>query len=295
METGIPNEGHFAKKQGRSPPLWASAKPPHVARAPAPPTNPPKVARAAAAPPPRPNSGVPPKDEHRYVPDEVLFELAAGVSPQTADAIARRERLQRLASQPLELIGTTLYRYKIKDKRSVPTVVAALERDARIGTVQPNYLYRLQGEQNGRFAENQYAGPKMHLPEAHTISNGGNALVAVIDSGIDSTHPEISGAITESFDAVDSGNGGKAIPGSSADGIVHGTEVAGIIASHTALTGVAPQAHILAVRAFAKSGGRTTVLGTTYDILAGTEWAVKHKAQVVNMRAARSRSVTGAR
>ena len=73
------------------------------------------------------------------------------------------------------------------------------------------------------------------------------------------------------------------MPGNASDGMVHGTEVAGIIASHAALTGVAPQARILAVRAFAKGGGRTAVAGTTYDILAGTEWAVKHKAQVVNM------------
>ena len=239
-----------------------------------PPTEPTRIARG---PGPRP-SGVPPKDEHRYVPDEVLFELRAGVSPQTIDEIARRQRLQRLASQPLALIGTTLYRYKIKDKRSVPTVVAVLERDARIGTVQPNYLYRLQGVQNGPLAGNQYADPKMHLPEAHTISNGGNTLVAVINS----THPEISGAITGSFDAIDGGNGEKAMPGNAADGMVHGTEVAGIIASRAALTGVAPQARILAVRAF-KGGGGAAVLGTTYDILAGTEWAVKHKAQVVNM------------
>jgi hypothetical protein len=63
------------------------------------------------------------------VPDEVLFERRAGVSPQTIDEITRRQRLQRLASQSLELIGTTLYRYKIKDKRSVPKVVAVLERD----------------------------------------------------------------------------------------------------------------------------------------------------------------------
>ncbi|MGH6835063.1 MAG: S8 family peptidase [Methylocella sp.] len=213
-----------------------------------------------------------------------MFELAAGVSPQTADAIARRQRLQRLALQPLELIGTTLYRYKIRDKRSVPTVVAILERDARIGTVQPNYLYRLQqSDQNGSLAGNQYAGFKMHLPEAHAISNGEKTLVAVIDSGIDSTHPEISGAITGSYDAIDGGNGKQTLPGNLADGPVHGTEVAGIIASHAALTGVAPQAHLLAVRAFAKGGGRTAVLGTTFDILAGTEWAVKHKAQVVNM------------
>lgn len=124
-------------------------------QAPKPPTNqePPQIARVSG---PRP-SGVPPKDEHRYVPDEVLFEVRAGVSPQTIDEITRRQRLQRLASQSLELIATTLYRYKIKDKRSVPTVVAALERDARIATVQPNYPYRLQGEQNGLLAWSQNA------------------------------------------------------------------------------------------------------------------------------------------
>jgi subtilisin family serine protease len=264
--------------QAEPPPPQAPKPPTNQHAATPPPTEPPRIARVSG---PRP-SGVPPKDEHRYVPDEVLFELRAGVSPQTIDAIARRQRLQRLASQPLELIGTTLYRYKIMDKRSVPTVVAVLERDARIATVQPNYLYRLQGEQNGPLAGNQYAGPKMHLPEAHTISNGGNTLVAVIDSGIDSTQPEIAGTITESFDAIDGGNGGKAIPGSSADGIVHGTEVAGIIASHADLTGVAPQAHILAVRAFKRLGG-AAVAGTTYDLAVGTDWAVKHNAQVVNM------------
>jgi subtilisin family serine protease len=141
----------------------------------------------------------------------------------------------------------------------VPTVVAVLEQDARIGTVQPNYLYRLQGAQNGSLAGNQYAGPKMHLTEAHRISNGVKTLVAVINSGIDSKQPEIADTITESFDAIDGGNGEKATPGTE----VHGTEVAGIIASHAGLTGVAPQAHLLAVRAFAKGGGRTAVAGTT--------------------------------
>jgi hypothetical protein len=108
---------------------------------PSPPASPPQTAKVV---PPLPKTGVPPAKEHRYVPDEVLFELRPGVVPQTADAIARRERLQRLASQNLELIGTTLYRYRIKDKRSVPAVVAALQADPSVGAVQPNYLYRLQ-------------------------------------------------------------------------------------------------------------------------------------------------------
>ncbi|MGH6839451.1 MAG: S8 family peptidase, partial [Methylocella sp.] len=206
-----------------------------------------------------------------------MFELRKDVSPQTADAvadgIAQRERLQRLASQSLELIGTTLYRYKIKDKRSVPAVIASLERYPQVAAVQPNYVYTLQqAGQNGHFDEEQYAVPKMHLSEAHMISNGEKTLVAVIDSGIDWTHPEISGAVTRGFNAI-GGDWEKA---------QHGTEIAGIIASHADLTGVAPQARLLAVRAF-KAGGNVAVVGETFDILAGIEWAVKNKAQVVNM------------
>jgi hypothetical protein len=113
----------------------------------------------------------------------------------------------------------------------VPTVVAVLERDARIGTVQPNYLYRLQGAQNGPLAGNQYAGPKTHLPEAHRISNGVKTLVAVIDSESIRPIPRLRTRSPRSFDAIDGGNR-EAMPGNAADGMVHGTEVAGIIASH---------------------------------------------------------------
>jgi subtilisin family serine protease len=256
-------------------PASAPPRPPHKNGKVPPAPIEPAIAKAS---PPHPNSGVPAIDERRFVQREVLFELRKDVSPQTADAvadaIARRERLQRLASQSLDLIGTTLYRYKIKDKRSVPAVIASLERYPQVAAVQPNYVYTLQqAGQNGHFVEEQYAVPKMHLAEAHMISNGEKTLVAVIDSGIDWTHPEISGAVTRGFNAI-GGDWEKA---------QHGTEIAGIIASHAALTGVAPQAHILAVRAFAIGGGRTAVAGTTYDILAGIEWAVKNKAQVVNM------------
>jgi hypothetical protein len=144
---------------------------------------------------PRPNSGVPAAGEHRFVPDEVLVELRPEVSPQTAGVIAKRERLRLLASQRLALIGTTMYRYRIVGKRSVGAIVAALEADPRIAAVQPNYLYTLQNERTGGLAEAQYVIPKMRLTEAHAISNGAKTLVAVIDSGIDRNHTELSNSV----------------------------------------------------------------------------------------------------
>jgi subtilisin family serine protease len=233
------------------------------------------VARPSPAPalPPRPNSGLPVAAEHRFVPDEVLFELRPDVSPQIANTIVKRERLRQLASQRLALIGTTMYRAQIMGKRSLATVITALEADPRIAAVQPNYLYTLQGESSGGLVEAQYAIPKMHLAEAHAISNGAKTLVAVIDSGIDQTHPEISNTVKESFDA-DGTNGQPA---------VHGTAVAGIIAAHAELTGIAPQARVLAVRAFSPADAKSAARGTTYDIRTGIEWSEQHGARIVNM------------
>jgi hypothetical protein len=128
---------------------------------------------------------------NRFVADEVLVEVRPDISVEMADAIAKQERLRPLASQRLPLIGNNV---PLPDRRQA-TVIAALEAEPRIAAVQPNYLYTLQSEPTGGLAEAQYVVPKMRLTEAHAISNGTKTLVAVIDSGIDRNHPEISNAV----------------------------------------------------------------------------------------------------
>jgi subtilisin family serine protease len=64
---------------------------------------------------------------------------------------------------------------------------------------------------------------------------------------------------------------------------VHGTAVAGIIAAHAELMGVAPQTRILAVRAFGGTDAKAPARGTTYDIRAGIERSELHGARIVNM------------
>ncbi len=100
---------------------------------------------------------------------------------------------------------------------------------------------------------------------------GDNVLVAVIDSGIDVSHPELDGAIAASFDTLD----GPRAPHS------HGTAIAGLIAAHAKLMGAAPAAHILAVRAFDQAGPRAE--GSTFNILKGLDWAAVTGARVINM------------
>lgn len=217
-------------------------------------------------------SGAPPVNERRLVPDEVVIELSNSVSAQQIDALQRRFQLTRIESHAFQLSNTTLYRWRILDRRSVAAVVRALEADRLVASAQPNYLFTLQqSETRSEGDPAQYGLAKLHLPQAHAISRGDNVLVAVIDSGVDVNHPELAGSIAESFDAL------SASPAPHK----HGTAIAGLIVAHGKLMGSAPAAKILAVRAFdPKDAGPE---GTTFNILKGIDWAATHGARIINM------------
>lgn len=220
----------------------------------------------------RNGTGVPPAGERRYVPDEVVVEIGGAPTDQQIQALATQFRLVRLESLRIALTNTTFLRWRIPDRRPVPAVVRSLERDARVRTAQPNYLYVTAESaaappppSEGDPA--QYALAKLRLGEAHGLARGDKVKVAVIDSGIDVEHPELAGVIAGQYDALDSKEGPHP----------HGTGIAGIIAAHARLMGAAPAVQILAVRAF----GATQ--GSTFSILKGLDWAVTQNARVINM------------
>jgi len=217
-------------------------------------------------------SGAPPANERRLVPDEVVIELSNSVSPQTIDALQRRFRLERLEQQSFQLTGTTFYRWRIPDRRSVAAVVRAVEGDRVVTSAQPNYLFTLQQDAAKLKGDPaQYELAKLRLPQAHALASGDRILVAVIDSGVDASHPELAGAVVQSYDALET----PAAPHK------HGTAIAGLIAAHGKLLGSAPRAQILAIRAFDPAG--TGAEGNTFSILKSLDWAAANGARVINM------------
>jgi subtilisin family serine protease len=174
---------------------------------------------------------------------------------------------------PLRLIGRSIHRWRIDDGRSVTAVIRSLAGEARIVGAQPNYLFAQEGadEHGERPKEEgdpaQYVVAKLHLTEAHRLATGDHVLVAVIDSGIDTAHPDLAGSVAASFDAL----GPHEIH-------FHGTAMAGAIAAHGRLMGVAPRVRLLAVRSLDANGQ-----GTTLSIADGIDWAVARRARVLNM------------
>ena len=188
--------------------------------------------------------------------------------------MAQRFGLTMLTQQTIAMLGRTVYTFRITNGRSVREVIPQVEASGLNAAVQPNYTFALTQDQNNPNPDlgdpAQYTVKKLHLAEAHRISKGENAVIAVIDSEIDPNQPDLAGAVTDRFDA---GCGA-----SSPD--AHGTGMAGAIASHVRLLGVAPRANIIAICAF---GGVGQPKATSIKILKGLDYAIQHGARIVNM------------
>jgi hypothetical protein len=90
------------------------------------------------------SSGVPPADERRYAPDEVLMEFAGLPSDRTFNALAARYRLVPIEARRIVLTDSTWVRWRIADGRSVPAVIRAIEAGGEARSAQPNYVFVLQ-------------------------------------------------------------------------------------------------------------------------------------------------------
>ena len=219
--------------------------------------------------------GMPPRGERRFVLDEVITAFSSTATPAAIEQLARRYNLTQLELQSLPLSGSTLYRWRINGRRPVGDLIGALEDDRLVTRVQPNYIFSLQEDapklasQSQSYAS-QYVLAKLQVEQAHHIATGKSILVALIDSEIDAKNPDLDAAIAKNFDAL----GGEDKPHT------HGTAMAGAIAAHLKLMGIAPGAQLLAARAF---DDNRDAKGTSFAIYKSLQWAADNGARIVNM------------
>ncbi|TCB90694.1 type VII secretion-associated serine protease [Micromonospora zingiberis] len=120
----------------------------------------------------------------------------------------------------------------------------------------------------------------LELAEMHKITQGEGVVVAVIDSGVDATHPDLRNNVLPGVDLYDDDTKGRV------DRQIHGTGVASLIAGHghgpgnrNGVLGVAPKAKILPVTI--KNERHAGISPTA--VAAGINWAVDNGADIVNV------------
>lgn len=124
--------------------------------------------------------------------------------------------------------------------------------------------------------DQQWHLQELEATAAWRISTGKGVTVAVIDSGVDASHPDLAGQVLPGLDLVEQGGNGHFDP------VGHGTAVASLIAGRRdsrGVTGLAPDATILPVRVLDE--------GNRYDdalvVARAVRWAVDNGAQVINL------------
>lgn len=241
----------------------------------------PSAALAIPLPPPTP------------LPDLSLSNYIVVLKGPTADVRATAAAIGGFGGRAVGLVyQSALSGFTVK----LPAVAAAqVAQDPRVQFVSPDRKVQISPlvTVGGSKKPKKVKGPKtpktpvgQQTPSGigrigaprDTGGRGSGIGVAVIDTGIDLTHPDLAPNIVANTNCVTPGT-----PGNDDHG--HGTHVAGTIAAAnntTGVVGVAPEAKLIAVKVLAADGW-----GTSSQIICGIDWvtanAARYNIKVANM------------
>jgi len=151
---------------------------------------------------------------------------------------------------------------------------------------EPHYLY-LTNENTGAaadpiipndalYSKYQWNLPSIETEKGWNVSKGGeDVIIAVLDTGVQSNHPDLQGKLLSGTNIVDKSKAPD-------DDVGHGTHVAGIIGATVnngeGVAGISWYNKIMPVKVLDSSGA-----GSTYSVAQGIIWAVDNGAKVINM------------
>ncbi len=206
-----------------------------------------------------------------YLPGAIILGLADGVEP--ADLTLPRGASWGRTSEGMRALHAVRVSVPAGQESAFIKAFAAQE-----GVLFAEFNYRVRAAAeptDPRYGE-QYALPAIRAPQAWDIATGSSAVVvAVLDSGIDASHPEFAGRISGGYDFVQRDSTPQ-------DGCGHGTHVSGIIAANASngqgVAGVDWAAKIMPVRVL---DGQCS--GSVDALADGLVYAANRGARVINL------------
>jgi subtilisin family serine protease len=174
------------------------------------------------------------------------YRLAQSARAQ-ARRVAAAYSLRELASWPIQALSMHCVVFEITDGRPVAEALAALSKDSRVVLAQP--LQEFHTLTDSRPAPPAYNDPLYDLQtnlaalgvaRAHQRTQGAGVRIALIDTGVDASHPDLQGRVGRSRSFIATRAPGGALR--------HGTAMAGLIAAvannHIGIVGIAPLARL---------------------------------------------------
>lgn len=210
--------------------------------------------------------------------------VAYGPSPralQLMQSIETDYGLREVAAWPIAPLHMHCAILEVSAHADRSTLLVALARDHRIRLAQPLQMFATRSEYNDPYFALQSGFQQMDVADAHSLSQGNGVKIAVIDTGVDTAHPDLRGTIVRSVNFVDADDRQFRRDR-------HGTEVAGIIAAvannHEGIVGVAPGARLLVFKAcWQLRSDEDAARCNTFTLSQALVAALDAHAQVINL------------
>jgi len=218
-------------------------------------------------------------------PSQRYLQRRYGPSPsvdRVLTQLAHEHDLRRVEGWPIQSLDVYCEVLAVPEGRDVADVLATLSRDPRVDLAQRMNLFNTQAAKyDDPYLELQSAASAMEVERAHELATGRGVSVAIIDSAIDADHPDLRGRVHMARNLVADHELAR-------NGEIHGTAVAGIIASavnnREGIIGVAPDVSIAALRAcWAVVADGLAAQCSTFSLAQALEVALGLHPNVINL------------
>lgn len=215
-------------------------------------------------------------DRSRYRPSGYVRRLT--------NQIAREYGLTWVAEWRIQLLNVHCVVFGAPNSEARSEALRLLQKDPRIESAQPMYEFHTATSTNSSYNDPYFPLQKnveaLRVPEAQHWSQGRGVRLAVIDTGVDTNHPDLAGRVRLSRNFVDKDN--KAFRDDA-----HGTAVAGIIAAAVnngvGIVGVAPEVELMALKACWHWTPSAPAACNTLTLAEALAFAIAKDAAIINL------------
>lgn len=206
-----------------------------------------------------------------WVKGRILVQPRAGL-----DAAEFEKVLKPHGGHALKKIkGVNVQIVELPGNASEKAVLNSLRKHKDIKFAELDYILHADKTSNDYYAPNEWHLSKMQVSSAWDISLGNGITVAILDTGVDATHPDLAGQLVPGWNMFDNNADTTDVYG-------HGTMVAGVVGAASdntiGVSSLAWQAKIMPVRISGTDG-----MASISTIADGLVWAADHGARVANI------------